>query len=51
MKKLKYWYRRFIYECPICGHIKEHRERVYKPWEPNDPPKIDRQLLAYHCNY
>lgn len=33
----KYWYKLFIYECPVCGSGNTYRERVYsdKPVEPS----------------
>jgi len=26
-----HWYRRYIGECPVCGHDKSYKERVYGP--------------------
>jgi hypothetical protein len=38
-KRLKrHWYRLYIGECPVCGHDKSYRERVYGK-KPNDNRK------------
>jgi hypothetical protein len=26
----KYWYICHVYECPVCGHCEQERERVYE---------------------
>ena len=31
MKRKPYWYEIYIFECPICGHTTEYRERRYTP--------------------
>ena len=38
-KKKPYWYRHHIGECPVCGHDKSYRERVYGK-KPKNPRRI-----------
>lgn len=35
---MKYWYKKYIGECPICGRDKSYKERMYseKPIVPQD---------------
>ena len=37
---IKYWYMRFIGECPVCGRDKGYRERRYTPRPENASERV-----------
>ena len=39
IQPLKYWYRQYVGECPVCGHNESYKERVYGE-KPTDPKEI-----------
>lgn len=47
-EKPRYWYRITIYECPICGHSFEYRERMYTP-KPVDRSERVEELVDTTC--
>ena len=50
--KMKYWYRQYLGECPVCGRDASYRERVYGT-KPTDFVKVYIQLSDFetydHC--
>jgi hypothetical protein len=46
-----HWYRRYIRECPVCGHSTEERFRMFTP-KPEDPrERIEYDGMAYdYCD-
>ncbi len=45
MKKLKYWYFRYLGECPVCGRDASYRERRLSP-----KPTDDRKTYEWLSN-
>jgi len=49
---MKYWYKTYIRECPLCGYedkTKELQRDTPKPENYED--RIERTYIAYHCSY
>lgn len=44
--KVRYWYRRHVGECPVCGRDQSYRERVYGP-KPKHPTLLVVQLTDF----
>lgn len=48
-KHRPHWYRLFVGECPVCGHDRSYRVRVYGR-RPKDPCKRLEQIPPMACS-
>lgn len=49
--KRKYWIKFHIYECVLCGHTEEYRERIYdksKPDNYNERYIYNQEACGHH---
>lgn len=49
-KKKRYWYRIFVYYCPLCGKEDEYRERQYSRKPKNRDKRITIKEEYDHCD-
>ena len=49
-EKRKYWYKFFIYECPICGRGDTYKERQYTPKPEDGSERYDFAVHYDYCN-
>ena len=42
-----YWYKYFVFYCPVCGHEDKYKERVYG--KPRPEHRYDRYVWEIVC--